>query len=92
MYFPTLKIYSFKGFIGRLHVHSDMLVIFIILFYYRVYVLLDAARIVYMSRWLSLSHNYEMFESQHMCAPRNYIGRSGTRTRYPRALSQPRYQ
>ena len=27
-----------------------------------------------------------------MCAPRKYIGRRGTRTRYPRALSQPRYQ
>ena len=28
----------------------------------------------------------------HMCAPRKYICRIGTRTRYPQAASQPRYQ
>ena len=27
-----------------------------------------------------------------MCTPRKYVGRRGTRSRYPRALSQPRYQ
>ena len=41
---------------------------------------------------LILSHEFEQFGSLHMCAPRKYIGRSGTRTRHPRALSQPRYQ
>ena len=38
------------------------------------------------------SHEFGQFASLHMRAPRKYIGRSGTRTRYPRALSQPRYQ
>ena len=41
---------------------------------------------------LSLSHDFEQLGPLHMCTPRKDIGRSGTRTRYPRALSQPRYQ
>ena len=39
-----------------------------------------------------LSHEFEQFRSLHMCAPRKHIGRSGTRTRYPQAPRQPRYQ
>ena len=39
-----------------------------------------------------LSHEFEQFKSLHMCAPRKDIGRSVTRTRYPRAPGQPRYQ
>ena len=43
---------------------------------------------------LSLSQDFEQFGSlyMYMCAPRKDIGRRGIRTRYPRALSQPRYQ
>ena len=41
---------------------------------------------------LSLSHEFELFRSLHMCASRKDNGGSGTETRYPRALSQPRYQ
>ena len=40
-----------------------------------------------------LSHEFEQFGSVHKpIVHRKYIGRSGTRTGYPRALSQPRYQ
>ena len=42
--------------------------------------------------WLSLSHDFDHFGSLHMWAPRKDIGRSEIGTRYPRALSQPRYQ
>ena len=38
---------------------------------------------------LSISHEFEQFGSLYVWAPRKYIGRSGTRTRYPQ---EPRYQ
>ena len=41
---------------------------------------------------LSLSHEFEQFGSLHICASIKHIGRRGILTRYPRALSQPRYQ
>ena len=59
-----------------LHVSVDMFVI--------------AVRISHTFR--SLSHEFKQSGSLHMCAPSADIGRSGIRTRYPRALSQPSYQ
>ena len=50
---------------------------------------LDATRIGYTFPLL-IFHEFELFWSLHMCAPRKCIGCSGTRTRYPRARSQPR--
>ena len=53
----------------------------------------DAAQIGYNVTFrLSLSHEFEHFGSLFIRAPRKDIGRSGTRTRYARALSEPRYQ
>ena len=75
-----------KGFIDHLHVNLDILVILILYFF--LYVFLCGANRLY----VRLSHEFEQFGSLHMCAPRKDVGRSGIRTRYPRALSQPRYQ
>ena len=58
-------------------------------FFISVYVSLCGANRLYDR--LSLSHDFEQFGSLHMCAPREDIGRSGIRARYPRTLSQPRY-
>ena len=56
-------------------------------------VFLHAAGIGYKIRFgCHYPHEFEQFWSLHMFAPRRYIGRGGTRTRYPQALSQPRYQ
>ena len=63
-----------KGFIDRLHVNFNDH--FISYFSY----VSDAARVGYTFR-LSLSHEFQQFCSQNMCASRKDIGHSGTRTR-----------
>ena len=63
----------------------------VIFIYLLLDVFFDAAQIGYVFR-LSLSHEFEQFETLHMCAARKYMDRSGTQTRYFRALSQPRYK
>ena len=78
------------GFIDRLHVNSDILVIFISFLFFCTFFLCGANRLCV--RLSLLSHEFEQFGSLHMCAPRKDIGRSGTQTRYPQTLSQPRYQ
>ena len=84
----NFKGYIFKGFIDRLHVNFDILVIFISINFVRF--LCGANRLcVQLSL---LSHEFEQFGSLHMCAPKKDIGRSGTRTRYSQSPSQPRYQ
>ena len=64
-----------------------LLSIFIFLFF--------CTSVLFGSNWLyarlSLSHKLEQFGSLQMCTPRKDISRSKTWTRYPRALSQPRY-
>ena len=76
-----------KDFIDRLHVNLDILVILILYFFLYFFFSCGANRL-----YVRLSHDFEQFGSPHLCAPRKDVGRSGIRTRYPRALSQPRYQ
>ena len=76
------------GFINRLHVYFDILVI-LFLYFFCTFFLCGANRLYVR---LSLSQDFEQFGSLYMCAPRKDVGRSGIRTRYPRALSQPRFQ
>ena len=78
-----------KGFIDRLHVNFDITVIFYFFIYF-FKVFLSGANRLYGR--LSFSQDFEQFGSLYMCAPRKDIGCSGIRNRYPRALSQPRYQ
>ena len=74
-------------FFDRLHVNSNILVIFssfsFCTFFMRRESLIPSLVIIIPWIWT--------VGSLHMCASRNYIGRSGTRTRYPRTVSQPRY-
>ena len=71
------------GFIDCLHVNFDIMVIFLYVFG------CGANRLWF--RFL-LSNQFEQFGSLHMCAPIKYMGCSANLTRYPWALSQPRYQ
>ena len=68
-----------KGFIDRL---QSTLTYWSFLFFYFLCVFLSGANRLYV-RLSLLSHEFEQFGSLHMCALRIYIGRSGTRTRYP---------
>ena len=78
-----------KGFIDRSHVNFDILVIFISLFllyfFMRGEPVIGSVVIIFTRIWT-------VWVTAYMCAPRKYIGHSGTRTRYPLALYQPRYQ
>ena len=80
----------YNGWIDRLHIDN-----FAILFMRRESVIRNNSSKQWYRRQQEpslLSQEFEQFGSRHMCAPRKYIGRRATRTRYPRALSQPRHQ
>ena len=62
-----------KGFIDRLHVNFDILVILFPYFFWYVFFM----RRELVIRSAVLSHDFEQFGSLHMCAQRKDIGRSG---------------
>ena len=71
----------FINLFSPLHVNFDILVIIFIYFC-----------TCFWMRYFNCHSSLIWIRSLHMCAPRKDIGYSGTRTRYPHALSQPRYQ
>ena len=81
-----LSFYENSVFIGRLHVNFDILVIFISL-----YAFFMRRESVIRSFVIFIPRILTVWVTEYVSCVHRHFGLSGTRSRYPRTLSQPPY-